>query len=170
MPRLLNASVLTFSLLAAAASSAAAQSANINVTANVYQALTVSGARDLAFGNVFPGVNKTVALADGTSGRFDITGQSGATVSLNFSLPNSGNYITGPSSAQLALNSWTACWSTSNSASGCTSFSASGGTSGGAFGSGSTLFVFLGATAAPTAAQAAGSYSGQVTLTVAYVN
>ena len=58
-----------------AASSASAQSANINVTANVFQAITVTGFRALDFGNVFPGVNKTIANNAATSGRFDATGQ-----------------------------------------------------------------------------------------------
>lgn len=171
MTRSSKLSVLTCAMLGAAATGASAQSANINVTANVYQALTVAGATNLAFGNVFPGVNKTVLVSDAAAGRFDITGQTGATVSLSFTLPNGGSYITGPSSAQLALNSWSSCWNTSNSgSSGCTSFSTASGTSAAAFGGGTTLFVFLGATAAPTASQTAGSYTGQVTLTVAYVN
>jgi len=171
MARFAKLSVFTFAMLGAAATGASAQSANINVTANVYQALTVNGANNLAFGNVFPGVNKTVAVGDAAAGRFDITGQTGATVSLNFTLPNSGNYILGPSSAQLPLSSWTSCWNTSNSGgSGCTSFTTASGTSAAAFGAGTTLFVFLGATAAPAAGQTAGNYTGQVTLTVAYVN
>ena len=42
-------------------------------TATVLAALTVTGASDLQFGNVTPGVNKTVAIADAGAGRFDIT-------------------------------------------------------------------------------------------------
>jgi len=166
----MKTSVLTCFLVGAVATGAAAQSASINVTANVYQALTVAAGNDLGFGNVFPGVAKTVALTDGNAGRFDITGQSSSTVSLSFTLPNSGNYIVGPSSAQLPLGSWTACWNVSNSAGGsCTAFTAASGTNA-AFGGGSTLYVFLGATVTPASNQAAGSYSGTAVLTVAYVN
>lgn len=170
MTRLMKASVLTCVMVGVVASTAAAQSNSISVTANVYQALTVSPGADLAFGNVFPGVNKTIALGDAGAGRFDITGQSGATASLSLTLPNSGNYILGPGSAQLPLGSWTACWNVSNSAGGgCTSFDPNVGANG-AFGGGTTLFVFLGATASPGASQAAGNYTGTATLTVAYVN
>jgi len=170
MTRLMKASVLTCVMVGVVASTAAAQSNSISVTANVYQALTVSPGADLAFGNVFPGVNKTIALGDAGAGRFDITGQSGATASLTLTLPNSGNYIVGPGSAQLPLGSWAACWNVSNSAGGgCTSFDPNVGANG-AFGGGTTLFVFLGATASPGASQAAGNYSGTATLTVAYVN
>jgi hypothetical protein len=165
MTRWMKTSILTCFTLGAVATGAAAQSASINVTANVYQALTVAAGNDLDFGNVFPGVNKTIALTDATAGRFDITGQSGATASISLTLPAN---ITGP--ASLPIGSWTACWNvTNNAASGCSSFTAASGTSA-AFGAGSTLFVFLGATASPAANQASGSYTGTATLTVAYVN
>lgn len=170
MTRWMKTSVLTCFMLGAVATGAAAQTATINVTANVYQALTVAAGNDLAFGNVFPGVNKTIGLADATAGRFDITGQTSSTVSLSFTLPNSGAYIVGPSSAQLPLSAWTACWNTANSGgSGCTAFTAASGTNA-AFGGGSSLHVFLGATVSPASNQAAGSYTGTAVLTVAYVN
>ena len=54
---------------------AMAQSANINAVANVFQAITVTGAQTLDFGNVFPGVNKTILATAGTAGRFDLAGQ-----------------------------------------------------------------------------------------------
>jgi hypothetical protein len=170
MNRSIKSLVLTCFMLGAGATGAAAQTATINVTANVYQALTVSAGNDLAFGNVFPGVNKTIALTDATAGRFDITGQTNSNVSLSFTLPNSGAYIVGPSSAQLPLSAWTACWNTASSGgAGCTSFTAASGTNA-AFGGGTSLHVFLGATVQPAASQAAGSYTGTAVLTVAYVN
>src|SRR3990172_9919581 len=59
--------------LVATAATAQAQSANINVTANVFQALTVVGNSNLDFGNVFPGVNKTIGVADAGAGKYSVT-------------------------------------------------------------------------------------------------
>ncbi|HEY7683880.1 MAG TPA: DUF4402 domain-containing protein [Gemmatimonadales bacterium] len=156
-------------LLSLAASTARAQSANINATATVYQAMTVTGARTLDFGNVFPGVNKAVAVTDATSGRFDLVGQAAANVNLTFTLPanltSAGN--------NLPVGTWTGCWNptANNSASGCTAFTPSGSASAVAFGGSSgtsNMWVFVGATVSPGAAQVAGTYTGTVTLTAAY--
>ena len=78
---------VTVAALFSLATAAQAQSANINATAVVYQAMTVTGARALDFGNVFPGVAKSIAVAAATSGRFDLTGQASANVNLTFTLP-----------------------------------------------------------------------------------
>jgi hypothetical protein len=152
--------------LMAFATTASAQSANINATATVLQPLTVTGARDLAFGNVYPGVNKSVAVADATSGRFDLTGVASAQVTLSFTLPtnltNGGN--------NLPIGSWTGYYNVTNNASvGGTSFtpSASPTTTTLAPVTGQ-LFVFAGATVSPSGSQVAGSYTAQVTLTAAY--
>lgn len=150
-------------LLSLAASAARAQSANIQATATVYQAITVAGASDLAFGNVFPGVNKTVAVTDASAGRFDLAGQASANVNLSFTLPTD---LTGP--ANLPIGSWTGCTNPTNTTTGCTGFTPSAGASASAFGAGATLFVWVGATVSPAANQTAGSYSGTVTLNAAY--
>jgi DNA-binding protein HU-beta len=51
-----------------------AQTANVSATATVVTPLAVTGSAPLAFGNVFQGVNKTVAATDAASGRLSITG------------------------------------------------------------------------------------------------
>ena len=155
----------------ATAGMAVAQSADIQVKANVYQALTISGARNLDFGDVFPGVDKAIALTDLTSGRFDVTGQAGSIISLTFTLPNGGNYITSGAN-QLPMNSWTACWDLDNApAAGCTAFDPLVGTSAAAFGAGNNnMFIFLAATVAPASNQASGAYDGTARLTIAYVS
>ncbi len=62
--------------------------ASITATALVLTPINVNGAQQLSFGNVFPGVNKSVAVADLTNaGRFDVTGQANAAVTLSFTLP-----------------------------------------------------------------------------------
>ena len=53
-------------------------SGSIQALANVLAPITVAAGQNLDFGNVTPGVNKTVAVTDATSGRFDATGQASA--------------------------------------------------------------------------------------------
>ena len=85
--RSIRTSALAAGLLALTATAGQAQSANINATATVLTAITVTGANPLAFGNVFPGVAKTVAITDAGAGRFDLTGQTSANVNIAFTLP-----------------------------------------------------------------------------------
>ncbi len=146
------------------ATAAEAQSANINATAVVYQAMTVTGARTLDFGNVFPGVSKAIAVADPTSGRFDLTGQASANVNLTFTLPT--NLTSGANN--LPIGTWTGCTNATNTTAGCSSFTPSGSASPTAFSGAGALFVWVGGTVTPAANQAAGTYNGTVTLTAAY--
>jgi len=148
-----------------AASTASAQSANINVTANVFQAITVSGSQALDFGSVFPGVNKTIAPADAASGRFTATGQASANVNMTFTLPT--NLVNGVNN--LPIGTWTGCWDTDNNpAAGCTAFTPSASASATTFNGTGGLWIFIGATVSPAANQAAGTYSATATLTLAY--
>jgi hypothetical protein len=151
-------------LMGLAASAGQAQSANINVTANVLQAMTVTGARPLDFGNVFPGVARSVGVAAGTSGRFDLTGQSSANVNVSFTLPT--NLTSGGNN--LPINAWTGYLNTTNATTGGAAFTPSVSATPTAFGATGNLFVFIGGTVTPAANQAAGNYTGTVTLTAAY--
>jgi len=151
-------------LLSLVASAARAQSANITATATVFQAMTVTGARTLDFGSVFPGVAKAIAVAAATSGRFDLTGQNSANVNVSFTLP--ANLTSGANN--LPIGTWTGCTNTSNTTTGCTAFTPSAANTASAFGATGSLFVWVGATVTPAANQAAGTYNGTVTLTAAY--
>lgn len=164
MTRFLKATALTAVLLATGAASAAAQSAPITATANVLQAISVSGVRTLDFGNVFPGVAKSIGVTAATSGKFSATGQATANVNMTFALPAD---LVGPTN--LSIGTWTGCYNGADDASsGCTSFTPSGSASPAAFGAAGTLYVFVGATVSPLANQAAGVYNGTVTMTLAY--
>lgn len=146
------------------ATAAQAQSANIQALATVYQPISVAGTRDLDFGNVFPGVAKSIGVAAATSGQFQLGGQVSANVNLSFTLPtdlvSAGN--------NLPIGSWTGCTSATNTTAGCTSFTPSGSATASAFSGAGALWVFVGATVTPAAAQPAGNYAGTVTLTAAY--
>ncbi|HXI22037.1 MAG TPA: DUF4402 domain-containing protein [Gemmatimonadales bacterium] len=160
--RVAAAMVVACSLVATAAH---AQSATIQALANVYQPITVTGARDLDFGNVFPGIAKTIAIADPTSGRFDLGGQASANVDLTFTLPPN---LTGPAAATMPIGSWTGCYNATNATAGCTSFTPSGTATPTSFSGAGALFVWVGGQVTPAANQTAGSYVGTVQLDAAY--
>ena len=65
-------------------------SASVQATATVVTPLAVTGTAPLAFGNVFQGVNKTVAYSDAASGRFSVTGFGTSQVAFTFTLPAPG--------------------------------------------------------------------------------
>src|SRR3989440_9743153 len=89
---------LVLALVAAASVRAQGVNGSISATATVQSPITVAGAQTLAFGNVFPGVAKTVAYSDASNGgRFDVTGQGSTPVTYSFALPtnltSSGNNL-----------------------------------------------------------------------------
>lgn len=157
-------SALTAVTLSLGTASLHAQSATIQATAQVLSAITVTGT-NLAFGNVTPGVNKTVAITDAGAGQFTVTKAAASSVALTFTLPtvlNSGGNT-------LPIGTWTGGWNnTANSAAGATGFTPSAAAatvpSGGA-----NLWVWVGGTVSPAGAQAAGAYQGNVTMQVAYL-
>jgi hypothetical protein len=157
-------SAVVAALLSLGASAAMAQSASITATANVFQAMTITGARTLDFGNVFPGVAKSIGVAAATSGRFDLTGQASANLNLTFTLPT--NLTSGANN--LPIGSWTGCTNATNTTTGCTSFTPSASATATAFSAAGALFVWVGGTVTPGGAQASGTYNGTVTMTGVY--
>ncbi len=166
MSRLLLRPLCGMLVLMAFATTASAQSGNINVTATVLQPLTVTGARELGFGNVYPGVNKIIAVADLTSGKFTLDGHANAQVNISFTLPT--NLTSGANT--LSISTWTGYRNTTDSPSlGGTSFDpATPTTTTNLDAITGDLFVFLGATVSPSSSQAQGSYTATITMNAAY--
>ena len=162
--RRLGAVLSVFGLAAGSTRSAMAQGANTNVLATVLQGIVVTPTQSLDFGNVFPGVNKTIAAAPGgNQGSFQVTGQANQNITLTFTLP--ANLVSGAN--LLPVGSWTG-WHNLNAFSGPgvnfdptsaqnTQLSALG-----------QRFVYLGGMVSPASNQPAGFYSAVATLTVAY--
>ena len=150
-------------LVVGVAAPARAQSNTVAATADVVTPLTVNSLAPLAFGNVYPGVTKTVAPADATAGKLSVTGFANAQVAISFSLPT--NLTSGANT--LPVGSWSGVHNTTNSSSG-TSFTPSTTATNANLSTTGGLWVFLGAQVSPIATQAAGSYSGTVTMNVAY--
>ena len=163
-----TATLLSAALAAAfslgAATAEAQNSANIQATATVLSAVTVAAGTNLQFGNVTPGVPKTIAIADGGAGRFDVTKAANQGLTLSFTLPT--NLTSGGNN--LPIGTWTGGWNTSATPAGATTFTPSVGGTNTAATAGTTLFVYVGATVSPAAAQSAGAYSGTVTMSAVY--
>ena len=149
--------------LTTASAEAQSQTGSVSALANVQQPINVTGVVDLDFGNVFPGVNKTVAVTDATAGRFDVTGQASTPVLISFVLPAN---LTGP--GNLPIGSWTGHHNTANSPAGGSNFTPSAATTNSTLSGTGALFVFVGASVTPATNQAAGAYSGTVQMTVTY--
>ncbi|MGH7704183.1 MAG: DUF4402 domain-containing protein [Gemmatimonadales bacterium] len=150
--------------LGASAAFGQTNSASITATALVQQPINVTGAVQLDFGRVFPGVNKSVVVTSASAGRFDVTGQASAPANLSFVLPatltSAGN--------NLPIGSWAGHWNTTNNATTGTNFTPSAGLTPVTFSGTGGLFTFVGGTVTPAVSQAAGTYTGTVTLTVTY--
>jgi hypothetical protein len=142
----------------------AQNSANANVTADVQQPLVVTKTADLVFGAVYPGTNKAIAVTDGGAAQFTVAGQPSGNINITFTLPatiaSGGN--------TLPIASWAGRHNTTNSSASGTDFTPSASATSAAVPAGGTLYVFVGATAQPAVGQAAGAYSGTMTMTVVY--
>jgi len=159
-----TAAMATLVVLGSATLQAQTNNASISATAVVQQPINVTGAVNMAFGNVFPGVTKAIALTDAGAGRFDVTGQSAAAANLSFTLPTT--LVSGANT--LPIGSWTGEWNGANSPTGGTNFTPAAALTPVTFSPTGTLFVFVGATVTPATTQPAGTYTGSVQMTVTY--
>jgi len=154
-------------LTLAGASEARAQNASINATATVLAPITATAGQNLAFGTVFPGINKTIAYSDATGGgTYTVAGEPNKQVNLTFTLPT--NLANGANT--LAIDTWTGYRNTAASATvGGTAFTPSSSAQAATLGlTTGQLFVYLGATVKPTTTQVAGSYTAAVRMDVVY--
>ncbi len=166
MKKLLNSSVVVVLLAAAGAQAAMAQSASINATATVQQALTIAAAGDLAFGAVFPGVTKAVAASDAASGAWTLTGAANAEVTLTFTLP-ANLTDAGSNNLPITFGASAAGYNVVNSRAGLTLVNPSAVATTRLDAGTGNLYVFIGGSVSPVA-QPAGAYSGSITLATAY--
>jgi len=155
--------ILALALVAAGAATVQAQNnATVNVTAAVQQPITVTAANPLDFGTVFPGVPKGVTLASGSAGRFTVTGQGSAPVSLSFVVPANLTFGVSNTLPITFIGSWNGI----NDPAGFGVVFA--GATAATFSGTGNLYVFVGGTVTPSVSQAAGAYVGTVQMTVVY--
>ena len=158
-------------LMGVSTSRAAAQttaSASIDATALVLgiAPLTAVGVNDLDFGSVAAGSVGTPASAAANAGRWDVTGEPLAPVSVSFALPT---VLTGPALATIPISfnatdgllwdPYPGTFTTFNP----NALSATALTLGG------TLTVGISGSVAPPTGTVTGTYTGTITLTVSYL-
>lgn len=141
-----------------------AQSANINATATVLSPITVSGTNPLAFGNVTPGVAKTIAASAATAGLFTVAAANSTPIAVTFTLPAT---LTGPG-APMPMSAWTGLWNQANNQGAATVFTPSAVPLNQTTSAGGAFFVWVGGTVTPAAVQTAGGYTGVITMNVVY--
>jgi spore coat protein U-like protein len=161
----MTAIALTLGVVGVATAEAQTNNASVQATATVQQPINVTGARDLAFGNVFPGVNQSVAVTDPNSGLWSVTGQVSGNVQLTFGLPATLSDGTNT----MPIGTYVGHWNQSNSPVGGTGFTPSAGSTNAQLHAVTgEAYVFIGATVSPATNQPAGTYSGTLSMTVVY--
>ncbi|MBU0984820.1 MAG: DUF4402 domain-containing protein [candidate division Zixibacteria bacterium] len=147
--------------------------------ANVLAALSITATTDLDFGNVYQGVAVTAAKDNSTvgttAGVFTITGEAAAEISVYMVLPAYLATVSGDDRMTVSFNTTDAAYDNT----GNVDPAAFGGgvanvdpnnwtTAPTDVGAGGTSAIFLGGRVTPSVNQAAGPYSGDITVTVAY--
>ena len=166
--------LVSLSLVAVAAialsGTARAQTTSMSASATVVTPLTVTKVSDLAYGTVYPGLDKIISGATnfGLMGKFTISGFSTATAYISFTLP--ATLAGSGSSAGNALlidtwNGYQGVGATQNS--GGTAFTPSASNSSVLLGA-SASNVYIGASVHPTYTQVAGPYTGTIVMTTVY--
>ena len=149
----------------------AQESATIQALATVISSLSIVGVNNLQFGNVTPGVAKSVDKATpGFAGQWDITGTPGAEITIDFTLPDSLLRVS-DSTVGMPINfvATDASWDDGTGG----QLSPSGvidpnGLSTERIGAGGTMNVWVGGLVLPRVSQGGGDYAEDVILTVAY--
>ena len=157
MRKLILAAVLILSL----STLALAQSTTANITANVNATLTITRLTDLNIGNVNQGATVTIASNVAAAASFQVTGaaSSSTTVTVAFPANLTSGVNTMPFTGQIPR------WNTVAGAGTSTAF---GALTGGTTNTNATgnLWVYVGGGVTAAAAQAVGSYTGTVTVSV----
>lgn len=148
--------------------------ANGSATATVQAVLAVASTAALAFGNVFQGVASSIANNNAAAGVFTIAGEGGAGISIYMQLPDYLATATGDDRLVIAFSSTDASVdSTANVApatfgAGWQNVDPHNFPSATVIGTLGASAIFLGGKVLPTVDQAAGAYTGDIVLTVAY--
>ncbi len=171
----LAVTLIAIGALSAATVSLAQETAIGTATATVLASITVSATSALTFGDVFQGVPSTVADNDGSAAIFDISGQADAGVNVYIQLPEYLALSDGSDRMQISFSATDCSVDTTGAADPTTM----AGTKGwqdvdprslpGTITIGSTgTSIYLGGKVTPSLFQQAGSYSGDIILTVSY--
>lgn len=151
--------------LAAAGHDARAQAASVRATAQVSIPIAVAGLAPLAFGQLLPGVARTVAATATSSGRLRVIARGGSTVRLTVTFP--ATLARGVET--MPVDNWAVHVNTNANTAGSTPITvASGVPFDRALPASGRLFFFVGARVVPAPTQPAGAYTGTIVLAAAY--
>jgi hypothetical protein len=146
--------------------------ANGSATATVLAVLTISNTAALAFGNIYQGVATSVGNQTANAGIFTIVGATGAGINLYLSLPEFMATSSGDDRMVVAFGATDVSVDTTSNTTPTTFGAGYPNINPYAFGTtslnGTAAAVFLGGTVTPTVDQAAGAYTADIILTVAY--
>ena len=169
--------ILVVALLMGGASTAGAQDvANGSATATILTALTVTADSAIRFGDVLQGVPVSVSNASNdSSGVFRIVGAPGREVSIYLALPEYLAHTTGGQDRMvIAFNDTDGAWDDTQpvlpqpESGTSTAFNPHQSQTLTLDAVGGNMAIFLGGTVRPSPDQTAGSYSGDIVMTVAY--
>ena len=148
----------------------AQESGTIQATATVVSGLNVVGSHNLIFGTVTPGVNKPIDKGTvGSAGEWSISGNAGAEVTLDFTLPLS--LYTGDSTGIMPIVFSSTDASYDNTGGGQTAptgtINPNAISTQNLAGDG-TMLIWIGGMVQPSISQTGGNYASDIILTVAY--
>jgi hypothetical protein len=157
--------ILVAVLLLSVSALSFAQSTTANITANVNATLSIARNNDLTIGNVNQGGTVTIPSVNAAAAYFTVTGATNATTTVTVGYPAT---LAGPGANTMT---YTPEYPTSHTIAGAagrvaaTAFSLYSGGNALTNGTGN-LYIWVGGGATATAAQAAGSYTGTLTVGV----
>lgn len=173
---LLLALTLLLAVTAAIPAPAHAGTANGAGTARIVTVITVTATQNLNFGEVYPGIPKEMGYnRDDSSGIFTITGEASAEINLDLVLPEYLALTNGSDrmsvvfdDASAAIDTTTTTPSLVGSSNGWINQDPRNLPAAAVIGSGGVTRLYIGGRVAPSSAQTAGSYTGDIVLSVSY--
>jgi len=140
------------------------ETSNILTTATVLTRISITSKRDLDFGtDIVPGFPEVVDKTAATSGKFSLSGQVPKQISIAFILPT--QLISGSNTMSITFTSTDAAYQLGTGS--LVAFNPAV-TKTVSFTTGGTMNIFLGGKVTPSGTQAAGNYTGAVTVNLQY--
>ncbi len=138
----------------------------VTASGTVLTPITVTGT-NLSFGtSIFPGINKSVARTSADAASFTISGEASKEVTATFTLPT--NLVKGADNLPISFSTTDGGHSTSSTGqSTATAFDPNSGVTTTLSTTGN-LYIWLGGTVSPAHNQAAGAYTGDITISLVY--
>lgn len=147
-----------------------------SATATVLTALAVTSTAALVFGNVFQGVAATIGNGNAAAGIYTITGNASSVISIYMALPEFVALASGSDRMTISFSTTDASVDTLGggvptgmvATAGFQNVDPHNFPAAAVIGAGGTTNIYLGGKIYPTVDQAAGAYTGDIVLTVAY--